>query len=346
MSIISVEEWNEFIKQYPDASLYQSSAWGELKEQFGWEKPLYVCTGRAGAQVLIRRLPMGIGFAYIPKGPLGTHWQDLWKEIDDLCLKKKLAFLKVEPDVIEPVTDNFHLEMEGFNKSTEYIQPFNTMYFDLNGNENDWFARISSTSRRYIRRSIERGVVVHQSDDVECLYNLIKISSDRHRFSFRSLDYYKKAFEIFDINDQGNLFIVECNGEPLAAYLLFNSGSKATYLYGGSVEDKNKCYPNYLGYWEMIKWSAAQGCKNLDLLGIANEKRLEDVADPINNMGGLYKFKRQFGARLVRSVGPWDRVYDSFHYRLYSQLKNAMAIMENPIIENILRKAILVIKKT
>ena len=59
--------------------------------------------GGMGAQILFRRLPMGLTFAYIPKGPVcgeasEEDGQKLWQEVDEVCRKRKAIFLKVEPD--------------------------------------------------------------------------------------------------------------------------------------------------------------------------------------------------------------------------------------------------------
>ncbi|MGC9336318.1 MAG: peptidoglycan bridge formation glycyltransferase FemA/FemB family protein, partial [Anaerolineae bacterium] len=32
---------------------------------------------------------------------------------------------------------------------------------------------------------------------------------------------------------------------------------------------------------------------------------------------GVYRFKRGFGGRLVRTIGAWDLVYASLRYKLY-----------------------------
>ena len=36
-----------------------------------------------------------------------------------------------------------------------------------------------------------------------------------------------------------------------------------------------------------------------------------------DGLWGVYRFKRGFGGRLVRSVGAWDRIYAPLRYRLY-----------------------------
>ena len=69
MSELTETQWDEFLNQYPDAHLLQTSAWGVLKAAFGW-RSLRIAVGGIGAQVLFRRLPLGYSLAYLPKGPV------------------------------------------------------------------------------------------------------------------------------------------------------------------------------------------------------------------------------------------------------------------------------------
>jgi hypothetical protein len=128
MPEVQPQEWDSLLSQYPDAHLLQTSAWGQLKSGFGWQAAQVI--GRdgpfaasgppvelAGAQVLFRRLPLGLTLAYIPKGPVGavgagnvgaglrpaptgpSCWERLWPEVDAVCRKRRAVFLKVEPDL-------------------------------------------------------------------------------------------------------------------------------------------------------------------------------------------------------------------------------------------------------
>jgi lipid II:glycine glycyltransferase (peptidoglycan interpeptide bridge formation enzyme) len=74
-------EWDAFVTAHPRAHLLQLSAWGQLKAAFGWEPVRVALAGAdgrivAGAQLLLRRLPLRLGrLAYVPYGPL-VNWAD------------------------------------------------------------------------------------------------------------------------------------------------------------------------------------------------------------------------------------------------------------------------------
>jgi lipid II:glycine glycyltransferase (peptidoglycan interpeptide bridge formation enzyme) len=79
--------------------------------------------------------------------------------------------------------------------------------------------------------------------------------------------------------------------------------------------------PNYLLQWEAIRWAKSQGCCEYDLWGVPDVDlaTLETNFTSRNDgLWGVYRFKRGFGGELKRSIGPWDRVYNPFLYRLYS----------------------------
>src|SRR5512140_3493184 len=101
MPRLNCSEWEEFLKDHPEAHILQSGEWGELKASFGWDAVRLTEDG-LGAQILFRRLPLGLTFAYIPKGPVGTPNEKtnkrFWSAVDKLCQKKHAVFLKLEQD--------------------------------------------------------------------------------------------------------------------------------------------------------------------------------------------------------------------------------------------------------
>jgi lipid II:glycine glycyltransferase (peptidoglycan interpeptide bridge formation enzyme) len=69
-----------------------------------------------------------------------------------------------------------------------------------------------------------------------------------------------------------------------------------------------------------MRWARSLGCTSYDLYGVPDEdeETLEaEFAQRRDGLWGVYRFKRGFGGRLVRSVGAWDRVYAPLRYRLY-----------------------------
>src|SRR5258708_23799153 len=145
-SNLDAAHWDAFVTAHPDHHLLQTADWGRLKSAFGWSvKRVGVedSSGNlvAGAQVLYRRLPLGIGkMAYTPAGPLlfGNDLAHpanrlLWQALDSTNKRQRAIFLKGEPcNWDRPRPDlAAHLLAVGLGISPPTVQPPNTMVLVL-----------------------------------------------------------------------------------------------------------------------------------------------------------------------------------------------------------------------
>ena len=311
MAILSASEWDEFLNRVLDAHLLQTSAWGNFKAEFDWQ-PVRVLAGETGAQVLFRKLPLGFTFAYIPKGPVGPDWANLWPEIDRVCRKKRAVLLKVEPDLHEPVSPWTMAQFKGFYADADPIQPRRTLILDLEGEESQWLARMKQKTRYNIRLAEKKGVTVRASQDLPTFYRLMESTGQRDGFGVHSQQYFQRAYDIFFPVGMCELFLADYEGRPLAGLMVFARGSRAWYFYGASNDEERNRMPAYLLQWEAMLWARARGCQVYDLWGVpdADEETLEaGFGDRADGLWGVYRFKRGFGGTLVRSAGAWDRVY-------------------------------------
>ena len=310
--------WDNFIQQHPEAHLLQTTTWGELKSAFGWmAQP--VQTGTCGAQILFRRLPLGWTIAYIPKGPVGVGWQQLWPEIDRACRLRRAIFLKVEPDCWETGSPQGALELPGFIPSLP-IQPRRTVVIDLQGSEEDWLSRMKQKTRYNIHLAEKKGVTVRPSEDLDGFQRLMEVTGRRDGFGVHAPGYYRRAFDLFIKQGHCVLLQAEFEGCLLAAIMIFASGRRAWYFYGASSDAERSRMPTYLLQWEGMRWAARHGCSEYDLWGIPDVDEVElerQFTERSDGLWGVYRFKRGFGGQVVRSPGAWDRVYQPALYRFY-----------------------------
>jgi lipid II:glycine glycyltransferase (peptidoglycan interpeptide bridge formation enzyme) len=282
---------------------------------------------QAGALVLFHPLPLGYSLAYLPKGPVGETWAQLWPEIDALCQQNRAVFLKVEPDTWERAGQAGHpgkaspiSPPAGFRLSPQTIQPPRTLIVDLRGDEEQVLGRMKQKTRYNIRLAQKREVVIQASADLETFHRLMSITGDRDRFGVHSLAYYRRAYEIFHPRGDCELLLAEFQGEALAGLMIFTHGSRAWYLYGGSGSGHRDRMPNYLIQWEAMRWARARGCTEYDLWGVPDEEEeaLEaQFTSRADGLWGVYRFKRGYGGELRRAAGPWDRVYQPVLYTFY-----------------------------
>lgn len=319
MTLLMEKNWDAFLEAYPDAHILQTSAWGALKSDFGWEAfPLQAET--CGAMILFRKLPLGLRIAYIPKGPMGQDWQKLWPLVDALCRQKRAIFLKVEPDAEEGEIPVLQAAFEGFEADAKPIQPRQTILVSLEGGEEDWLARMKQKTRYNIRLAERKGVQVKEIADLDIFQELMRTTGQRDGFGVHHQSYYQRAYDLFAPLGACSILLASYESQPLAALMLFKRGRRAWYFYGASNNEERNRMPTYLLQWEAMRWAASRGCEEYDLWGVpdAPEAELEENFSNRNDgLWGVYRFKRGFGGELVRSAGAWDRVYHPQLYRLY-----------------------------
>ena len=321
---VSLQEWNDYLDQYPNAHLLQTGAWGELKSRFGWRAE-HVIHGEVGAQVLYRWLPLGLHVGYLAKGPLGGTIDALQGELDTLSHSYNAIFLKVEPDAWQDVAAPGSVLPGKVWQASHPIQPQRTVVVSLRGSEDDLLAKMKQKTRYNIRLAEKRGVTVTPDADLARFHTMMQLTGARDRFGVHAQAYYQAAYDLFHPSGQCELFTAWGEGKALASLMVFARGETAWYMYGASTDELRNWMPTYLLQWRAMLWAKARGCLNYDLWGIpdVDEDALEEnFARRQSHQGlwGVYRFKRGFGGNICRSTGAFDRVYKPFAYRAYQQV--------------------------
>lgn len=322
MPEVSLSDWNKFLSRFPDAHLLQMGEWGELKSAFGWEPVRLILDDGAGAQILFRHLPLGLTLAYLPKPVINNQSsiisERFWKEVDLICKKRRAVFLKVEPDSWdEQVPETWNLTLE---TSPHNIQPPRTIIVDIRGTEEEILARMKQKTRYNIRLAQKKGVTVRAWDDLDGFYKMMQVTGGRDGFGVHSLEYYRRAYELFHPTGTCELLAAEFEGKPLAALMVFAHGQRAWYVYGASNDEERNRMPTYLLQWEAMRWARSKSAQEYDLWGVPDEDEEtleENFESRHDGLWGVYRFKRGFGGDLKRASQAVDRVYNSLLYRLY-----------------------------
>jgi lipid II:glycine glycyltransferase (peptidoglycan interpeptide bridge formation enzyme) len=320
--------WDELVAAGQGGHLLQSWAWGELKARFGW-RVRRVAVGPAAAQVLFRPLPAGLGtVAYVPRGPAASFddasaLQALLDAIRSLARQQRAILLKIEPDVEDDPAVARHLRAIGFQPSPQAIQPRSTILVDLEAGPDELLARMKQKTRYNIRLASRRDVTARHGDetDLPAFYRLLEVTAGRDRFGIHTQAYYKATYRLFAPSGRACLLLAEFEGQLLAGLLALAFGDTAIYLTGASSDEERRRMPTYLLQWESMLWARDQGCRTYDLWGVPDEdeETLEaGFTQRSDGLWGVYRFKRGFGGRVMRTVGTWDLVYAPLRYRLYA----------------------------
>ena len=329
---IAPSDWDTFVSRHPSAHLLQLSSWGTLKSQFGWTaEQVGLAQGGelvAGAQLLYRRLPAKMGcLAYVPKGPL-VDWADeeqlaaLLAALDRAARSRGAIALTIEPALPDEPSHRERLRALGFQPAPfSSVQPRRTLIVDIAIAKDAILAAMKSKTRYNVRLAGRKGVMVREATaaDLPAFHALIGATAARDRFGVHSPAYYEAAYRLFVPQGRARLLLAEVAGEPVAAVMVFALPPRSWYFYGASGNTHREKMPTYLLQWEAIRWAKSLGCTTYDLWGVPDEERekLEaEFTERRDELWSVYRFKRGFGGRLVRSVGAWDRVYAPLRYRL------------------------------
>lgn len=328
MTIVSLTDWNQFIAHHPNAHLLQMGGWGELKKDFGWKPVRFILDSETGAQILFRRLPLGLTLGYMPKpvfsNQLSVISDQFWREIDSVCKKNHAVFLKIEPDLWEDTTTINQLPITNYQLriSPHNIQPPRTIVISLKEDEEQILARMKPKCRYNIRLAEKKGVTIRTWDDLPAFHEMMTVTGGRTNFGVHTLEYYQRAYELFHPKGTCELLVAEYEDTPLAALMVFANafGKRAWYVYGASNDQERNRMPTYLLQWEAIRWAKARGCEEYDLWGVPDEKEetLETNFEKHHDgLWGVYRFKRGFGGEIKRASQALDKIYMPLLYKLY-----------------------------
>ena len=330
---VELDAWDQFVAARADGNVLQTSPWGSLKSQFGWsDKRVALMRDHrivAGAQILFRHLPAGLGtLAYVPKGPL-VDWSDdeqtrgLLAALDRAAGSQRAVALSIEPNLPDDPTwrqtlRSFHFRPAPFGA----VQPRRTLVIDITPGEDDILMAMKSKTRYNIRLAGRKGVTIREGrvEDLCTFNDLMAATAERGDFGIHSPAYYEAAYRLFAPRDWARILLAEVEGEAVAGVMVFALPPQSWYFYGASISAHREKMPTYLLQWEAMRWAKGRGCETYDLWGVpdADEETLEDqFTERSDGLWGVYRFKRGFGGELVRSVGTWDRVQAPLRYQLY-----------------------------
>ncbi len=279
-------------------------------------------SGDVGAQILFRKLPLGFTVGYIPKAmnsdQLSVSSEQFWNEINSICKQHRAIFLKLEPDLWnDQQLETWNLKLE---TSPHNIQPPRTIIINIKDDEDTILARMKQKTRYNIRLAEKKGVTVRAWDDIESFHRLMLVTGGRDGFGVHSLEYYKRAYELFHPKGMCEILVAEYEGKPLAALFVARNGNRAYYLYGASTDEERNRMPTYLLQWEAMKWAKARGCEEYDLWGVPDEDEAtleSNFESRHDGLWGVYRFKRGFGGEVKRAAQAMDRVYNPLLYWMY-----------------------------
>jgi hypothetical protein len=298
----SAAEWDENLLKFPDYTVYQSFDWGEHRGAFGWHPVRMICEDKGtiicAAQLLVRHLPLGMEFAWVPGGPAGDPaiWADSFPKALRNILGCRFLYCRVNNMRPDDARETALLSRR-WRKPEFRLHTGLSLSYAPSAAESDRLEKMSKNWSRNFRRSQKAGNAVRlwdspDPDDMHAIYREMQdYKSLGEQFSRDALASILARFE-------GRCIVVRCDdsdGKLLSfrGALLF--GDRAWDIFAASANAARKVYASHAAFWELMNRCAERGVTWYDMSG----------ADPVRGKG-VYDFKKGTGAEDLKFIGEWD----------------------------------------
>lgn len=254
---LSIQEFEEFIKNNPLASHYQTSNYALLMSEIGYDYELIGMKNEYGqiiaaSLILFKKIGLKIKYGYAPKGFILDYFnQTLLKEftekIKEYYKKKKVIFIKINPEIaiaqLDPKsyakTYNWNTTIRDYLEDAGYLKLKDNIYFEsmlprFNGIidlKKTSLETLDKNTRNKIKRGIQKGLEIETAErsGMDILQKFIHKKSDKNEF------YYKDYYNVFHKNDMVDLFLVSINTKE------FLLNSKEAF----EIESENNTHLNH-----------------------------------------------------------------------------------------------------
>ena len=268
---VEKKEYEKFVENHKSKSHFlQSYDWGQFSKDNKNVTPYYVGLVDdknklvATARLLQRKMQMNYSYFYCPRGFVCDYNnKELIKEftegIKEFAKKKKVIFLKIDPDVklqtldldgnkIDGV-DNHELvdylkklgfKHLGFNKAFEHNQPRYTFRLDLTQGLESIKNNFHSTTKKVINKGNPYELEVFKNDEkyIDDFYKTMQATADRENISIYSKNYYLNFYKELHKNNHSDIYIVYLNKKKTLDVL--NNNLKETKQNQENLTSDNK----------------------------------------------------------------------------------------------------------
>lgn len=330
VTIDQAAELDAFVLRQPNCHFMQTSAWGRVKEGWGWTGIL--CRDEKGEiigsmAILEHRIRhMHTGFLYAPRGPIfrDGDYATLEALVDAMrALAEKRGDYMIRIDPMLEETDTAFLDEVrrlGFtvNQASDFslFQPRMCYVLDLQGfTPESLLAYYNKTKRYDIRRAERNGVTVRLGDvsDIPVFYRMMLATAAKNGFTARPQQYYAHFLEA--LGPMAKLYLAEKDGVIIAASITAELGNRVWHMYACSDRAYQADFPNELIQWQMQRDALEGGYRYFDFRGV------EGYPVPENPYYGLHHYKQGFGAQFHAYVGQCDRVLHPMRAKLVHTLQ-------------------------
>ena len=238
---INEKEYDEFLKQAPEAHFMQTREFGEIRKIKKFIPHLVglkdngklVCT----ALLLEKDWPHKLKYYYVPRGYTIDYnnkelLKEFTKELIKYCKKTKAVFLKIDPGIKRYSIDldgkkvdgidntplhNYLIKLGykhlGYNLGFEHEEPRFTFRINIDKPMDEVYGVFHATTRKVLNKGNQYNLKIYKgnSNDIEDFYETMIETAKREGIIQASIDYYKTFYEVFHKSGMSDLYIAKVN---------------------------------------------------------------------------------------------------------------------------------------
>jgi peptidoglycan pentaglycine glycine transferase (the first glycine) len=308
--------WDHFLSRCGFEHFEQTTAWGRLKQCYGWTSTCFLITRGeriiGGAMILTRRIGRFATIGFVDRGPV---WDPsvansvtlVTRAFAEITASMRLDYVAVVPPYCGEQAAEL-LKSLHFRRKPDALPPTGvgqaTLLIDLRKDVSALLADMSMTKRQNLRRASRKGVRVRIGDgaDTEIVRELMWAACGRRGITPAppQRDYFENLWRVLGPIGAVKFFIAEIDGQPVSAATAFVIGGTMQLWRVGWSGTHDRSNPNDLLHWEMMKWGKENGCHVFDFLhiradharAILNGERVKD------SYSGVTDFKTSFGGQI------------------------------------------------
>lgn len=306
------DAWDQALLRAEDYTVFQSFAWGEYKKRANWLPLRYCCADKSGkilgmAQLLVKKLPLGMVFIWVPGGPVFRFSSNIPGELTELVQN---LVVQVRIDYPRSLI-RFHSHVEcnselsySFNKAC--LRPYfklnsgYSVHFKLDQSMGQLRQNMTSKHRYYTKKAAGANISWTIGNGDKQLAELAMIHhemvSDKQLPSIgTSLD---ELMSMRDVLGDKVMVLTGClDNMPVTSCLVLLFGSKAFYMVASTGKRGRDVSAAYAMFEHLMQELTGRGITDFDFAGI----------DPVSvTAAGVNHFKCGFGGKLVEHLGEWE----------------------------------------
>jgi peptidoglycan pentaglycine glycine transferase (the first glycine) len=328
------DAWDEFVESLPDGHHEQTSLWGQVRAQNGWEVRRIIIREQgkivAGTQLQIRSLRQFGRMAYITHGPcLRIH--DAFLENAVIAgLKQHARLMGVRFMVAGLPYGGHYLEpglvAAGFQPKPTLFPPHfleATAVINLAQAPGQIFAAMRRRTRRNVQAALKRGIcVVEQTGEGLIEFHKLMLELCKRRNTTPNpagVKFLVELWQRFQPKGRIRLFFAMHGSEPVSAALAFTFGDWFRVWKVGWSGQHGNLKPNEALWWQMILWARQNGYRFFDFVEINPDeaRRMAGGDADGENFETVTAFKLGFGGERLFLPGAYYYVFNPVLRRLF-----------------------------